>query len=163
MFDTWSENNEQKCWADVHTRLSSCFVFIGLSFSITSDTTGILLFSWCVMARCKEHKQGGTLKTPPPTQIPSLAHPQNKKKWGKKQKIWYGHVIYTALTRFLDLNYKHTSIFQHVFFKPTVSLWISITYYSSKLSSRADSANPESGSLVKDMAVWLVSAKHLSH
>lgn len=74
-----------------------------------------------MMARCKE-QTGGMFKNPPPIQIPSSAHPQ-KKKWGGKKKIQiYGHVIYTVLTHFLDLNYKHTSIFQHIFYFSTYSV-----------------------------------------
>lgn len=73
-----------------------------------------------MMARCKE-QTGGMFKNPPPTQIPSSAHPQKRNGEEKKIQI-YGHVIYTVLTHFLDLNYKHTSIFQHIFYFSTYSV-----------------------------------------
>ena len=50
---------------------------------------------------------------PPPIQRPSSAQPQNKKKKKRKKEIENMVMLFTQLSLIcLDLNYKHTSIFQ---------------------------------------------------
>lgn len=59
--------------------------------------------------------KGETFKTHLPHKtLFSTTTKQKKQKQKKEIKNYrkYGHVIYTAFTHFLDLNYKHTSIFQ---------------------------------------------------
>ena len=118
MFDTWSKNNEQKCWADLDMRRhpGSCLSDFLSRYSYDLQYNRGSVVSWCVMARCREHRQGETFITHLPQKYP-LEHnhktkTRNPKKKKKKriQKIW---LLFTQLPLiFLDLNYKHTSIFQ---------------------------------------------------
>lgn len=146
MFDTWSKNNEQKCWAELHMRLrpglfSSDFSFL---IFIRPPTQQRFCFSHDALWQgAGNTDKGKHLKPTSHTNLPSSAQPQNKKKGNlKKKKITENMVmLFTQLSLvFLDLNYKHTSIFQlHI--SPTYSVpLIAIHYYSSKRCSRADSA-----------------------
>jgi len=98
MFDAWSKNNEQKCWADLQHEASFWFILVWFSFLIfvrPPTLTEALLFSWCSMARCREHRQRETFKKHT-SHTNTLFSTATKKK--KKKK--YCHVIYTAFTRF---------------------------------------------------------------
>jgi len=122
MFDTWSKNNEQKCWADLQCEASSWFVFLLIFFLDIHTTSNNNKRFFCFSHDALWQGAGNTDKEkhlkPTSHTNPSSAQPQNEIKKKKKYRK-YGHVIYTAFT--LDLNYKHTSIFQlHI--SPTYSV-----------------------------------------
>lgn len=126
-----------------------------LDIHTTSNVTEVLLFSRCIMARCREHRQGETFKTRLPHKDPLQHNHRTKKKEIKKNYRKYGHVIYTALTHFLDLNYKHTSIFQlHI--SPTYS--VPLDRYSLLLlkTQQCYEESTERRSDIQDGAVILV-------
>lgn len=121
-------------------------------------------FAWCIMARCREHRQGETFKTHLPHKYP-LQHNHKTKMKLKKENRKYGHVIYTAFTQvFLHLNYKHTSIFQlHI--SPTYEVPFdrySLLLLTTSLSCQQCYEEPKDWrSDTQDRAVEFVSDAHL--
>lgn len=84
--------------------------------------TEVLLFSWCIMARCREQRQGETFKTHLPHKYPLQHNHKTEMKLKKRKNTENMVMLFTQLSlSFLDLNYKHTSIFQlHI--SPTYSV-----------------------------------------
>lgn len=117
MFDTWSKNNEQKCWADLHTRFHPGSFSSDLSsFSIfvrpPKNVTEVLLFSWCVMAKVQGTQTRGKHFLKPTSHTKTLFSTTTEQK-EKKKEIENMVMLFTQLSLIcLDLNYKHTSIFQ---------------------------------------------------
>lgn len=102
MFDTWSKNNEQKCWADLHTRFHPGSFSSDLSFLVIRSTSkkrnrGSAFLMMRYGKGAGNTDKGKTFfKTHLPYKDPLQHNHRTKRK--KKRNRKYGHVIYTAFT-----------------------------------------------------------------
>lgn len=144
---------------------SSWFVFVWFSFLIfiRPPTQQRFCFSHDALWQgAGNTDKGKHLKPTSHTNLPSSAQPQNKKKELWKKKITENMVmLFTQLSLiFLDLNYKHTSIF-HLHISPTYSVPLdrySLLLLKTLLSCQQclkESIEWQSG--IQDRAVWFVS------
>lgn len=152
-----NKNAEQtSTWGFILVRFRLIFF---LDIHTTSNITEVLLFSWCIMARCREHRQGETFKTHLPHKYP-LQHNHKTEKRNLKKMTENMVMLFTQLSLiFLDLNYKHTSIFQlHI--SPTYS--VPLDRYSLLLlkSQQCYKESIECQSDIQDRAVIFASDPH---
>lgn len=115
MFDTWSKNNEQKCWADLHMRLHpgsfSSDLLSWYSYNLQRSRGSAFLMMQYGKGAGNTDK-GKHLK--PTSHTNTLFSTTTKQKnWNKKKLQKNMVMLFTQLSlTFLDLNYKHTSILQ---------------------------------------------------
>lgn len=108
MFDTWSKNNKQKCWADLHTRLhSGSFSSDLLDIHTTFDVTEVSASYDELWQSAGNKNTGKHLK---PTSLTNTLFSTTTKQNMKKNKTEKLVMLFTQLSLIhLDLNYKHTS------------------------------------------------------
>lgn len=109
MFDTWSKNNEQKCRADLHTRLHPGLFLSDLLCD--NHTTSNIRFCFCHDALWQGAGNTDKGKHLKPTSHTNTLFSTTTKPTKKKTNTENMVMLFTQLSLIcLDLNYKHTSI-----------------------------------------------------